>query len=374
MATTVESLFNLPTAEQARQQYLEGMMTTPGQMNQLSLLQQVTAMGRDAGASLGYAGGRLLGGKTADEVRIQGVNDAMAEATRMGGSDADMYSNLAKGLAARGLTQDAMAATEKARAAKRDEQAMALAASQEARAGKADLRADEELALRRLEEQRRVIAAQQQEAEYKQRMAMYPLEIQAKGLALQKAEQDLNGAMGEVSMTQDALTKGVNPKTGQPLTEVEARGLQARLAQALLAINNEAAKIANEKAEHALKMRSYEASIESSNASAANAKNAGAFKYNATVQVPAMLPTDPPRTMKVGRMNSNGEVIGNDGKPYPNVDAAAQAQGFVVAPAASVAPAVPAQAAPANAPAKKPDPNSFWRSTEPAAYTDPMGN
>jgi hypothetical protein len=72
----------------------------------------------------------------------------MAEATRMGGTDAEMYSNLAKGLASRGLTQDAMAATERARTAKRDEQAMTLAESQEARAVKGDVRADEELALR----------------------------------------------------------------------------------------------------------------------------------------------------------------------------------------------------------------------------------
>lgn len=352
---TVGSLFNLPTAEQTQQQYLEGMMTSPGQMNQLSLLQQVAAMGRDAGAGIGYAGGRLFGGKAPNEIRIQGVNEAMAEATKMGGTDAEMYANLAKGLAARGLTQDAMAATERARAAKRDEQAMALAASQEARAGKADLRADKEAEIRLLQEKRSVLADERSIKEFDQRMAMYPLEIQAKALTLQKAEQDLNGAMGEVSMTQDALTKGVNPKTGQPLTEVEARGLQARLAQALLAINNEAAKIANEKAEHALKMKSYEASIASSNASAANARNAGAFKYKATVQVPGMLPNDLPRTMKVGMMNSNGEVMGNDGKPYPNVDAAAQAQGFVVAPTAAVAPTAPAattQTQPAKTPQK----------------------
>jgi hypothetical protein len=235
-------------------------------------------------------------------------------------------------LAARGLTQDAMAATERARTAKRDEQAMTLAASQEGRAV-------EEAKLRASEEQRRVIAATQADAEYKQRMAMYPLEVQAKGLAIQKAEQDLRGAMGEYSTTRDALDKGVNPKTGEPLTDTEARDLRARLAQATLAINNEATKIANEKAEHALKMKSYEASIASSNASASNARNAGAFKYNATIQVPAMLPTDPPRTMKVGRMNSMGEVIGNDGKPYANVDEAAQAQGFVNAPSAAGVPA-----------------------------------
>jgi len=343
MATTVEGLFNLPTAQQAGQQYLEGMMSSPGQMNQLSLLQQITAMGRDAGAGIGYGAGRLLGGRAPDEVRIQGVNEAMAEATKLGGTDADMYANLAKGLAARGLTQDAMAATEKARAAKRDEQAMTIAASQEARAVSGEERA-------MLEEKRRVIAAQQAEAEYKQRMAMYPLEVQAKGLAIQKAEQDLNGAMGELTMTQEALTKGINPKTGQPLTPEEERGLRARLAQATLAINNEATKIANDKAEHALKMKQYEASIASSNASAAaaNARGGGAFSKQAFVQVPSEFPGAPPTKIYVGDKNpKTGEILGKDGNVYQNENAAAQAQRLVNAPIA--APAAPAPTAPAAA-------------------------
>lgn len=333
MATTVEGLFNLPTQQQAGQQYYEGLLTSPGQMNNLTLLQQLSALGANAGAGVGYAGGRLLGGKAPDEVRIQGVNEAMAEATRMGGTDAEMYANLARGLAARGLTQDAMAATERARTAKRDEQAMTLAASQEQRAVSGEARAvsgegravsAEQRAL--LEEERRVIAAKQAEAEYKQRMAMYPLDVQAKGLAIQKAEQDLRGAMGEYSITQDALTKGINPKTGQPLTDTEARELRARLAQATLAINAEATKVAQDKAEHELKMKSYEASIASSKASAANSRNNAAFKYDATIQVPSLIPTERPINLKVGRMNSMGEVIGNDGQPYPNVNAAAQAQ------------------------------------------------
>ncbi len=364
MADTVSSLFNLPTAQQASQQYYEGLMASPAQLNQLGLEQQIVAMGRNAGAGLGYGAGRLLGGRTADEVRIQGVNEAMAEATQMGGSDADMYTNLAKGLAARGLTQDAMAATEKARAAKRDEQVMSLAASQEARAGKADLRADEELALRRSEEQRRVIAAKQAEDEYKQRMAMYPLEIQAKGLALQKAEQDLNGAMGEVSMTQDALTKGINPKTGQPLTDTEARGLQARLAQATLVINKEADKIANEKAEHALKMQSYEASIASSKAStaASNARGQGGGFTKAVYTDP-----DPmnPRGILVGFMNKNGEIFGSDEQIYSSRNAAMVGQNLKEGTAPAQAPAeatkpgffdrlFSTQAPASNAPVKKP--------------------
>lgn len=333
MATTVEGLFNLPTAAQAGQQYYEGLLTSPGQMNNLSLLQQISALGANAGAGIGYAGGRLLGGKTADEVRIQGVNEAMAEATRMGGTDAEMYAALAKGLAARGLTQDAMAATERARTAKRDEQAMTLAASQEARAVKGEDRAvsAEQRAL--LEEQRRVIAAQQQEAEYKQRMALYPLDVQAKDLAIKKAERDLNGAMGEYSMAQDALTKGINPKTGQPLTDTEARELRARLAQATLAINAEATKVAQEKAEHEIKMKKYEADINQSNASAAasnTTRGMSAFKQKATIQVPGLTAMDRPITYDVGTQNGFGQVRGKDGNLYNNVNEAARAQGIGV--------------------------------------------
>ena len=359
MATTVEGLFNLPTAAQAGQQYLQGMMSSPAQMNQLSLLQQAAATGRNAGAMVGYGAGRLLGGKAPDEVRIEGVNQAMAEATQMGGTDAEIYSNLAKGLAARGLTQDAMAATERARTAKRDEQAMTLAASQEERAVKGDVRADEELALRRLEEERRVIAAQQAKEEFDQRMKIYPLDIQEKELALRQREQELNGAMGELTMTQETLAKGINPKTGKALTAEDERALRARLAQALLAINNEADKLARERAEHELKMKVYESKIEENKAQTASAKaNLGMSKFTrvAKIQVPGFTPMDGPKSYEVGTMNGYGQVRGKDGNLYNNVNEAALAQGFVSNAAALAAPAAAPAPAPAAAPAaeKKP--------------------
>jgi len=366
MATTVEGLFNLPTAAQAGQQYYEGLLTSPGQMNNLSLLQQLSALGANAGAGIGYAGGRLLGGKAPDEVRIQGVNEAMAEATRMGGTDADMYSNLAKGLASRGLTQDAMAATERARTAKRDEQAMTLATSQEARAVSGEGRAVSAEQRNVLEEERRVIAAKQAEAEYKQRMALYPLDVQAKGLAIQKAERDLNGAMGEYAITLEALTKGVNPQTGKPLTDTEARDLRARLAQATLAINNEAAKIANEKAEHELKMKSYEASIASSKASTA-ASNARA-KQDSYTQT---LFTDPDvmgQRQYIGKMNKQGKILGSDGNEYNNREEAMIAQGLKEAPVVPTAPVAAPAASVSAAPAA---PRSFFSSMVPSIAVPP---
>jgi hypothetical protein len=368
MATTVEGLFNLPTEAQAGQQYYEGLLTSPGQMNNLSLLQQISALGANAGAGIGYGAGRLLGGKAPDEVRIQGVNEAMAEATQMGGSDAEMYANLAKGLAARGLTQDAMAATERARTAKRDEQAITLAASQEARAVKGEDRAvsAEQRAL--LEEERRVIAAKQAEAEYKQRMAIYPLELQAKDLAIKKAERDLNGAMGEFAIAQDALTKGVNPQTGKPLTDTEARDLRARLAQATLAINAEATKVAQEKAEHEIRMKQAEASIASSKASTA-ASNARAKQESYT----QTLFTDPDvmgQRQYIGKMNKQGKILGSDGNEYNNREEAMIAQGLKTPTGAAPASTAAKPAAPKN----KPDPNAFFRNLEAPAFSNPMGD
>lgn len=342
MATTVESLFNLPTAEQARQQYLEGMMTTPGQMNQLSLLQQVTAMGRDAGANLGFAGGRLLGGRTADEIRIQGVNEAMAEATQMGGTDADMYANLAKGLAARGLTQDAMAATEKARAARRDEQVMNLAQAQETRAQSAEGRAMSA-------EARAAEEARQRQLKFEQETKLWPDALKKSALDLQKTEKDLRGVMGEKTFLETALATGRNPDTNVPLTENERAMYQARLAEATLQINTSAQEYANKQAEHTLKMQVYESQIQENKAQAANAnttRGMSAFNKKATIQVSDIM--GKPIAYEVGMQNGLGQVRGKDGLLYQNINEAAKAQGIGL----EATPANPAanSAAPAQVP------------------------
>jgi hypothetical protein len=166
--------------------------------------------------------------------------------------------------------------------------------------------------------------------------------------------------MGEATMAQEALTKGINPKTGQPLTAEDERALRARLAQATLAINNEATRIAQEKAEHELKMKKYEADINQSNAAATASRTASGmskFTRKATIQGPGLTPMDKPITYEVGDMNGLGQVRGKDGVLYNNVNEAARAQGIgggatPASPAA--APATPAAPAAANAPAKKP--------------------
>lgn len=330
MATnTVESLFNLPTAEQARQQYLEGMMTSPGQMNQLSLLQQVAAMGRDAGATVGFAGGRLFGGRTADEVRIQGVNEAMAEATQMGGTDAEMYANLAKGLAARGLTQDAMAATERARAAKRDEQVMSLAASQEARAQAAEGRAV-------TGEARAAEEFKQRTAKFEQETKLYPITLKKAGLEVINLEEAMRGDVGNKNFYEQAVRTGVNPATNEPLSAQEIAVAKGKIVDITT-------KLANVQAEINMKRQHYEAqanhwkALEAQGASqlqiAREKANQENFSQPASVQVPAEFPGAPPVKMYVGAINpKTGKVRGKDGNIYDSVNQAAKEQGIGAAP------------------------------------------
>jgi len=125
MASDVMTLFNMPTQQQLGQRYLESQMTSPAQMGNQGLLQQVASLGGNAGALAGYAGGRLFGGATPEQIRAKGIEEAMMKVQGMGlTSDAEMYSALSKELAARGLTQDAFMANKEARTALRDEQVL----------------------------------------------------------------------------------------------------------------------------------------------------------------------------------------------------------------------------------------------------------
>ena len=125
MASDVLTLFNMPTQQELGQRYLDSQMVSPQQMGSQGLLQQVASLGGNAGTMLGYAGGRMFGGGTPDQIRAKGINEAMQAVQGMGlTSDAEMYAALSKELGARGLTQDAFMANKEARTAMRDEQVM----------------------------------------------------------------------------------------------------------------------------------------------------------------------------------------------------------------------------------------------------------
>lgn len=125
MASDVMTLFNMPTQQQLGQRYLESQMTSPAQMGNQGLLQQVASLGGNAGAIAGYAGGRLFGGATPEQIRAKGIEESMMKVQGLGlTSDAEMYAALSKELASRGLTQDAFMANKEARTAMRDEQVL----------------------------------------------------------------------------------------------------------------------------------------------------------------------------------------------------------------------------------------------------------
>lgn len=112
-------LFGMPTAQEARQQYEQGLMLTPAQMGSQGLLQQVVSTIGQGGAMAGYGLGRMMGGRTAQEAEAMGMEQAMQEVTAMGITDpSKRMTALADALQKRGLSRAAMQALEKGRAMK----------------------------------------------------------------------------------------------------------------------------------------------------------------------------------------------------------------------------------------------------------------
>jgi len=119
MATQLQGmgLFGMPTAQEARQQYEQGLMLTPAQMGSQGLLQQVVSTIAQGGAGVGYGLGRMMGGMAPQEAEAIGMQQAMQEVTAMGITDpAKKMTALADALQKRGLSRAAMQALEKGRA------------------------------------------------------------------------------------------------------------------------------------------------------------------------------------------------------------------------------------------------------------------
>ena len=87
MASEISGLFGIQNPQQLQQDYLSGLMVSPAQMGQQGLLQQLISTGANAGAMMGYGGGRLLGGKVSGEVEANLVNKALKDVNEMGIKD-----------------------------------------------------------------------------------------------------------------------------------------------------------------------------------------------------------------------------------------------------------------------------------------------
>jgi hypothetical protein len=250
------------------------------------------------------------------------VNEAMAEATQMGGTDAEMYANLAKGLASRGLTQDAMAATEKARAAKRDEQAMTLAASQEARAVSGEKRAVSA-------EERNVEEAAQRKTKFEQETKLYPLTLKKAGLEVLSLEEAMRGDVGNKNYYQQAITTGVDPITKAPLTVDQIAVAKGKIVDINTKLSNVQAEL-DMKRQHYAAQENHWKALQAQGASqiqlARERMNQENFSQPAFIQVPSEFPGQAPQKIYVGSKNKAGKVRGKDGQFYDNENEAAEAQ------------------------------------------------
>jgi len=119
MATRIESLFGLQSPQESYQDYLTGMMVTPQQMGQQNLYQQLISTMANAGALGGASIGRMMGGRTSQEVRSEAINQAYKDVSAGEyKNDWEKLDALARQLEAKGLYDDAAKARKEARTLK----------------------------------------------------------------------------------------------------------------------------------------------------------------------------------------------------------------------------------------------------------------
>jgi hypothetical protein len=222
-----------------------------------------------------------------------------------------------------------MAATEKARAAKRDEQVMSLAASQEARAVSGEGRAVSA-------EQRAAEEAKQRQQKFEQETKLYPDALKKSALDLQKAEQELRGDSGNITFLQELIANPATSESDRNIAKGKITDITIKMnkAQAEFTMKQEhqAAQLAHWKA--------LEAQGAASNALAREKALQENFSQPASIQVDAEFPGAPPVKLYVGAINpKTGKVRGKDGNIYESINQAAKEQGIGVDAAPAAQPA-----------------------------------
>ena len=128
MASEILGLFGGKNPQQLQQDYLSGLMVSPAQMGNESLLQQLISTGANAGAMMGYGGGRLLGGKVAGEVEAAYIDEAVKIGNAVKGTPAEKMQAVADSLAAKpGMGKQYLMALNEARKLKAEDMTMAEA-------------------------------------------------------------------------------------------------------------------------------------------------------------------------------------------------------------------------------------------------------
>ena len=128
MASEILGLFGGKNPQQLQQDYLSGLMVSPAQMGSQGLLQQLISTGANAGAMMGYGGGRLLGGKVAGEVEAAYIDEAVKIGNAVKGTPAEKMQAVADSLADKpGMGKQYLMALNEARKLKAEDMTMAEA-------------------------------------------------------------------------------------------------------------------------------------------------------------------------------------------------------------------------------------------------------
>jgi len=128
MASEILGLFGGKNPQQLQQDYLSGLMVSPAQMGSQGLLQQLISTGANAGAMMGYGGGRLLGGKVAGEVEAAYIDEAVKAGNAVKGTPAEKMQAVADALADKpGMGKQYLMALNEARKLKAEDMTMAEA-------------------------------------------------------------------------------------------------------------------------------------------------------------------------------------------------------------------------------------------------------
>lgn len=107
-------LFNFKTPVQRQQEYLAGLMVSPSQMGQQSLLQQIASIGTNAGALIGYGAGRMFGGKLPGEAEQETLQAINADVQKLDLPEPEKYREMAKRASAAGFDDIAVKLSDKA--------------------------------------------------------------------------------------------------------------------------------------------------------------------------------------------------------------------------------------------------------------------
>ena len=124
------SMFGAMLPQQAQEEDMRSRMVSPNTFAQLNPLQQIVALGGNAGAMVGGAVGNMMGGRTSKEAEGAMIKEVFDKASQMSEDPAEQYAFASREFRRLGMNDRALALEDKASglAEKRDTQKATVAA------------------------------------------------------------------------------------------------------------------------------------------------------------------------------------------------------------------------------------------------------